>query len=371
MSTMGVEEEYLLLDAVGGLPVPLGEKVRATAGLRPVPGAGEVHSELLQSQIEIATPVCRSLDELGDSLLRLRHAVVAAAERAGCRVAASGTVPFAGRTPPPVTDEARYHAIHAVAPQLVDEQLINGMHVHIGIPDRETGVAVLNRVRPWLPVLVAMAANSPMWCGRDTGFASWRTVVFGRWPVSGPPPFFADAGDYERRVRALMAAGILRDRGQLYWQARLSERYPTLEVRAPDVQPSTEDAVMFAGVVRALVDTAVFEERRGVPYPVPSPEMLDSANWQAARHGLSGDLIDPLGRRRPADEVVGRLLGHVSPALERFDGARRVASLVHRRRKEGAPADRQRRAFAEGGWRAVTDLMCLAVPRHPHERNSR
>ncbi|MBT2383925.1 glutamate--cysteine ligase [Streptomyces sp. ISL-11] len=357
MRTLGVEEEYLLLDPHSGLPVPLAEKVRAAAGPRPLRAEGELHSELLQSQIEVATAVCGDLGELEEHLLRLRRAVGEAAAGAGCRVAASGTAPFAGPVPPAVTDDRRYRGIHADAPQLVDEQLINGMHVHVGIADRATGVAVLNRIRPWLPVLVAMASNSPMWTGHDTGFASWRTVVFGRWPVSGPPPAFEDAEDYDRRVRALMRTRILRDRGQLYWQARLSERYPTVEVRALDVQLRTGDAVMFAGLVRALVDTALEESERAAPFPVPAPELLATANWHAARHGLSGELLDERGGRRPAGEVVGRLVDHLSPALERSDGGGEVAAFAGRLQERGTAADHQRAALAEGGWRAVLELI--------------
>ncbi|MFD0381954.1 glutamate-cysteine ligase family protein [Streptomyces stramineus] len=141
------------------------------------------------------------------------------------------------------------------------------MHVHAAVPDRSAGVAVLNRIRLWLPVLVAMAGNSPLWRGEDTGFASWRTVIFGRWPVAGPPPAFADGPDYDRRVADLVSSGAIADTGQIYWQARLSEHYPTIEVRCFDVQLTVEDAVMFAGIVRALVATALREEDAGLPVP--------------------------------------------------------------------------------------------------------
>jgi len=216
MITIGVEEEYLLLDPVSGLPVSRAEKVRAVAGVQPALSADEVHPELLQVQVEVATPVCESLEEVGGHLLRMRHALGAAAEEAGCRLVACAAAPFAPTTPAPITDTPRYRALYTGAPRLVDEQLICGMHVHVAIPGRAAGVAVLNRLRPWLPVLVAMSANSPLWGGTDTGFASWRTVVFGRWPVSGPPPLFAGADDYDRRIQALLDTGVIRDTGQLF-----------------------------------------------------------------------------------------------------------------------------------------------------------
>jgi carboxylate-amine ligase len=353
--TVGVEEEYLLLDAATGLPVPRAAAVRDASDLEPALSDDDVHLELLQSQLEVATPVCDSLDEIGGHLLRLRHSLVAAAEREGCRLVASGAAPWVGQSPTPITDERRYHAIRREAQALVDEQLINGMHVHVAVPDRAAGVRALNAVRPWLPVLVAMGASSPMWGGRDTGFASWRTIHFERWPVQGPPPHFADADDYEARIDALLGTGTLLDRGQLYWHARLSERYPTVEIRACDVQLRVDDAVMVAGLVRGLVETALLEPDTATDAfgPVP-PELLRAATWQSARHGLDSDLYDVHRRRLArAGDVVLRLLEHVTPSLERRGEARQVTALVERLLRDGNGAQRQRRVLAERGPAAV------------------
>ncbi|MCC3770332.1 glutamate--cysteine ligase [Streptomyces sp. UNOC14_S4] len=357
MLTLGIEEEYLLLDPATALPVPKAEQICAAVDLEPVDHEREIQAELLQAQVEVATPVCADLAEASRHLLRLRHAVSSAAKRAGCRIAACGTAPRAGLVPVPVTRKPRYLAMRSSAAQLVDEQLINGMHVHVAIPDREMGVAALNRVRPWLPVLVAMAGNSPLWNGQDTGFASWRTVVYSRWPVSGPPPTFTDLADYEERVEALLATGTISDRGQLYWQARLSDRYPTIEVRCLDVQLRADDAVMFAGIVRGLVATAIRDEKSGRASPRCPQELLSIANWHAARYGLEGMLIDPEGRRRDADDVVYGMLGHIGQALEESGDLGQVSTLVHRLLRRGTPADRQRRVLATDGIRALTDLI--------------
>ncbi|MGW2823740.1 carboxylate-amine ligase [Streptomyces sp. NPDC001443] len=356
MITLGVEEEYLLIDAVTGQLSPYGDKVRAVAGLKPFVADQELHTELSQAQVEAVTPVCGTLDEVGGHLLRLRHAVTAAAESLGCRVLASGT-PLSHSRSVPVTDCPRYRAMQRQAPQLVAEQLVNGMHIHAAVPDRPTGVQVLNRIRPWLPVLTAMSANSPLWEGEDTGFASWRTLIYGRWPVSGVPPSFTDDTDYDRRVQHLLDSGVIADTGQLYWQTRLSERYPTIEVRCFDVQSGTDEAVMFAGVVRALVQRAIRDAAGGEPERQPDPELLEAAMWQAARHGLSGDLIDPDGRRRRAKDVVCHLMRHIGPALEDAGDAREVRALVHRLLQLGTGADRQRQALARGGVPEVTDLI--------------
>ncbi|MBT2408073.1 MULTISPECIES: glutamate--cysteine ligase [unclassified Streptomyces] len=364
MITVGVEEEYVLLDPATFLPTPQAEEVRAAAGLESWVSEGEVQNELLQAQVEVATPVCTDLSEVGGHLLRLRHAVGSAAEENGCRIAMSATAPLRDVVPVPVTQQPRYLKMREEARRLVDEQLINGMHVHVGVPDREMGVAVLNRLRVWLPTLLAMSANSPLWDGRDTGFASWRTIVFGRWPVSGPPPHFRALADYEERVEALLAAGMIADRGQLYWQARLSERYPTVEVRCLDVQLEADAAVLFAGIVRALVATAIAEEEAGSAPVLCPPELLQAANWHAARHGLNSALVDPQGCRRSAGDVLCMLIRRITPALEESGDLREVSALVHRLLQEGTPADRQRRALADGGMPALVDLItAAAVPR--------
>jgi glutamate---cysteine ligase / carboxylate-amine ligase len=360
MTTIGVEEEYLLLDPDTGLPVPQAGKVRMAAGLGHIVAAQEVQHELLQAQVEVATPVCDTLEEAGGHLLRLRHAVAVAAEEHGCRVAACGTAPLRHGGPEAVTDKARYRAMVTQAPQLVAEQLVNGMHVHVAVPGQEEGVQVLNRIRAWLPTLTAMSANSPLWDGHDTGFASWRTVIFSRWPVSGMPPSFQDAADYERRVKRLVEADLIADTGQIYWQARLSPRYPTIEVRCFDVQLSADEAVMLAGIIRALVETALAETADGAPANDCAPELLQAAMWHAARHGLGDTLVDPGGTPRRAGDVVHQLLRHVAPALDASGDTRHVMALIHRLLRNGTGADCQRAALAEGGLPAVKDLITKA-----------
>ncbi|MEU0588608.1 glutamate--cysteine ligase [Streptomyces sp. NPDC006132] len=357
MTTIGVEEEYLLLDPVTGLPVPHADKVRAAAGVGHLVADQEVQYELLQAQVEVATPVCDTLEEVGGHLLRLRHAVSVAAEEHGCRIAACGTPPVRHGRPVAVTDQARYRAMVTQAPQLVAEQLVNGTHIHVAVPDREAGVQVLNRIRPWLPTLTAMAANSPLWDGHDTGFASWRTVIFSRWPVSGMPPAFRDAADYDRRVERLAEAGLISDTGQLYWQARLSSRYPTVEVRCLDVQLHADEAVMLAAITRGLVETALAETAAGAPVPDCAPEMLQAAMWHAARHGLDDTLVDPGGTPHRAGDMLYEFLRHVAPALDASGDTRQVTSLIHRLLQDGTGADRQRAALTRGGLPAVTDLI--------------
>jgi carboxylate-amine ligase len=356
--TVGVEEEYLLLDSGTGLPAAACPRVRAVVSALHDVRDAQVEAELLKAQIEIATPVCTTLGDVGDELRRLRAVVRSAAESVGCQVAATGAAPKRGPTTTPVSDGARYARMRAQARILVDEQLITGMHVHVGVPDRGAAVAAVTRLRPWLPVLVAMGANSPLWDGCDTGFASWRTMLFSRWPVSGPPPAFTDAADYDRRVAALLRSGLISDRGQVYWHARPSERYPTVEVRALDVQPGPGDAALFAGLVRALVVQALEDERDGLPRPPDPAELLSAHTWWAARHGLEGTLCDPQeGLQKPSATVVWGLVERTERVLSRLGDLATVQAGVSRLLRLGTPAERQRAAYRAGGVDGVLNLI--------------
>ncbi|MFJ8623522.1 glutamate--cysteine ligase [Kitasatospora sp. NPDC093550] len=358
MLTLGVEEEYLLVDPRDGTPLPRAAEVLATASRAPALRPAEAQHELLQVQVESATPVCEDLAGVSRHLTRVRAGLSAAAARHGCRLVPAGSSPFGPPGPVPVTDSARYRRAQRQAPALVDDLMLNGMHVHVGVPDEEERLGALVRLRPWLPVLIALGANSPYWRGGDTRFASWRTVHFDQWAVSGPPPAFRDAADYRRRVTALRTAGAISDAGQLYWHARLSERYPTVEVRAMDVQLTVADAELFAGLVRALVTTAVLAERAGLPRPDTPDELLRAATWHAARTGLHGRLVSPAdGSARPAATVVEELRAHIAPGLEAAGDTGRVAGLWWGFERAGNGADRQRRWFREHGRQGLAERL--------------
>ncbi|MFB8205779.1 carboxylate-amine ligase [Kitasatospora purpeofusca] len=350
MLTLGIEEEYLLLDPATGLPVARAAQVREAARLQSALDRGEVQRELLQAQLEVATPVCHDLEEAGGHLLRMRLALGEAARQEGCRLAACGAAPFTDRLPVPVTDTARYRAMRSDTRLLTDQQLIAGMHVHLGIHDRDARVTVMNGLRPWLPLLVALAANSPLWQNTDTGFASWRTLVFGRWPVSGPPPHFHGANAYDRRTRALVEGGLIRDIQQVYWHIRLSEHFPTVEIRAMDVQVRPDEAVMLAGVVRALATRVLTDAEAGAPHPAVEQEMLAAAVWHSARHGCASTAFDPLsGGLSTVGDAVAALLDHLAPVIGDSADERHIVPVLERMQRDGNGAARQlRRLRAEG-----------------------
>ncbi|XRQ03605.1 glutamate--cysteine ligase [Actinomadura welshii] len=347
LRTLGVEEELLLVDPSTGAPQAVsGSVIRyarrhdelfRTGGRRSKP----LETELQREQLETATPVCTSLRELSD---RIRSARLAAAESAagvGAAVAALATSPVAVR--PSLTPSRRYLRMSDVYGTSTDEQLTCGCHVHVGVGSPDEGVAVLDRIRPWLPPLLALSANSPFWQGADTGYDSWRQQVWGRWPSSGPTELFGSADAYRATVDALLATGALVDEGMIYFDARLSRRYPTVEIRVPDVCLDAGDAVLMAALVRALVDTAAGAWRRGEPPDPVRADLMRLAMWRAGRSGLRGELVHPCTRRAaPAREVVAAMLGHLAPALDRSGDLDAVAAMLDGLLERGNGAQVQR-----------------------------
>jgi carboxylate-amine ligase len=366
MITLGLEEEYLLLDPLSGLPVHRATEIQGQLERVPEVAPDEIQRELLSCQIETATPVCSTLTEAEESLLNFRRQLDTAARGLGVRAAATATAPRIQQEYPELTDKQRYHELKASAPGIVGDQFVNGLHVHVGIPDKETGVQALNRIRPWIPIITALSTNSPFWLDRDSGFGSWRLVHYRRWPVQGVPPVFEDAADYERRIKRLVGTGAIIDRGVLTWVARLSDRYPTLEVRAGDVQLEAQDSVLIGALVRALVTTAVADSEADTPFLDPHPELLDAALWQAARDGLTADSVDlRTGALTPARAQMERLLDYVGAALDAAGDTGWVRAGLATVWEQGTGAERQRRAMKEGGMPALLALYSSALT---HER---
>jgi carboxylate-amine ligase len=353
--TVGVEEEFLLLDA---------EKAQAAAAvdavLAEVPGdlRGQVTHEYLTSQIEINSPPGLDLGALRHALSLLRGGVAEAAERAGARVVAIGCSPVSGPEPP-VVDQPRFHQMVERFGALSPGPGLNGLHVHIGIPDPETGVLVLNHLRPWLPLLHAATTNSPFAEGLDSGYASWRSVMWARWPSVGPTPYLESHAHYAQLVADLIGTGAMLDEGMLYWYARLSATYPTVEVRIGDVCPSVDDTVLIAALIRGLVATVLGDIERGVAAPQVPHQVLTAAHWRAAHDGLAGLAVDPADQRsRSAWHVMRRLFDTVRPALVEHGDLELATILMGRLRARGTGASRQRAVYARTGeMSAVLDYL--------------
>ena len=366
--TFGIEEELLLVDPASGDAAAAAPRVlkefrehgRGRGGAGPATDA--LDHELFRHQLETRTDPTRDAGDGFAQLVTARRTAGEAARAAGLATAACGFVPLGGRRAQ-VTVNDRYLDMVTTYGQVARDGGTCGMHVHVGIDSDEEGVGVLDRLRPWLPVLLAISANSPYADGEDTGYASWRAQAWGRWPSAGATERFGSLAGYRAASEALIASGAARDRGMLYFDARLSETYPTVEVRICDACTDPAEAVLIAVVARALVETAAAEWADGQEPPGWRAELVRAATWRASRYGLSESLLDPTdtrgwGRSRPAREVLDALLDHVRPALYEAGDLDRVerglaAALG------GTGATRQRAAYERTGDVAgvVADLV--------------
>jgi carboxylate-amine ligase len=342
---MGVEEELLLVDAETGEPVSV-----APAVLRQADSGGdiELERELKQEQIETGTSPHTDLAALARQVRETRRHADEAARAAGARVAALPTSPLP--VTPRTTPDDRYLRMGEHFGLTHAEQLACGCHVHVSIESAEEGVGVLDRVRTWLPVLTALSANSPFWQGQDSGYASFRSQVWGRWPMAGPVEVLGSVAAYRALVDDMLATGVLLDEGMVYLDARLSRKYPTVELRVTDVCLLAEDAALLAGLSRALVHTAAAAWRAGEPAPAVPASVLRLARWRASRSGLDDELLDPATMRpRPASEVVEHLFAHVRDALADLGDETHVRELLDAVLARGNGAIHQRQTYARTG----------------------
>ena len=356
--TVGVEEEFSIVDAASGAVRPAVDDVLPRA--KELLGDG-VEAELNRSQIETATPVCHTLAEVRDALERSRRLLREAAAGAGCSVISSGSHPTAHPGESEVNPgKERYRRLEREFQAVAREQLVNGCHVHVGIDDRDLAIDVLDRSVPWLATVVALAADSPFWAGADTGYDSYRTEVWTRWSLTGMPGRLGSRAAFDGLLSDLQAVEALPDATFLYWDVRPSARFETLEFRAADGCLTVDDAVMVAGLWRALARTLAGESERGEPVPDVRRELFDAARWRAARYGVGGTLVDLHElRTAPAPEVVGRLLRHLRPALEEDGAWDEISGLVQRVIADGNGATRQRAALARRG--EMDDVLRLLL----------
>lgn len=340
--TFGVEEEFLLVDPHSGEPVPYNRAVAERAKAKGV----DLQLELTSCQVETTSDVMASSEDLRAELSRLRGVASEAAVGAGARLLAVGLPPTVPREFP-ITDKPRYREIAEKFGMIAHEQGICGCHVHVAVPSREVAVRVGNRLRPWLPSLLALTANSAIYRSTDTGYASWRSVLWARWPSAGPPPHFDSIDDYDAAVAMMLDAGAILDDGMVYWDVRPSANFPTIEVRVADVPATVAETVLFATLVRAAVMTALDDEQRGAPMPSLTSHALKAAYWTAARYGLAGRTVDLADTHAtlPAARLLSNLVDRVEPALEALGEVDMVREELTRVTAEGNGAMRQRRAW--------------------------
>jgi carboxylate-amine ligase len=342
--TMGIEEEYLLVDArsrdlIKTSPPGLVEQCAARC-----PGQ-QVSPELLRSQIEIGTRICHNLTEARASLTELRRSIIEVAAERGLGLVADSTHPFAKWAQQKYTEKARYAALSQEMQVAARRLVICGMHVHIGIEDDELRIDLMNQYSYFLPHLLALSCSSPFWDGHDTGLKSYRLTVFDAVPRTGLPERFDSFADYERHIRIMVDAGLIPDSTMIWWDVRPSGRYPTLETRIMDVCTNVNDALCLAAMVVCILRMLWRLRGANQRWRVYSRLLLNENRWRAMRYSIDQGLIDlGKGRIMPFAQLIEELLELIREDADAL-GCRREIEHVRHILAHGTSAHRQIRTY--------------------------
>lgn len=353
--TVGVEEEFHVVDRVTRELVPRGGEI-----LRRLPA--ETYAEELQtSVVESNSRVHTSLDDLRTDLIGLRRRATTVAEAAGLGLVSAGSVPLVDLDALQITPTSRYRRMLADYQILAREQLICGMHTHVGVADRDAAVAVAHRVVPWMHLLLALSTSSPYWMGEDSGYASVRALVWQRWPTAGATSGATTAAEHDALVADLIASGIISDQAMVYFDIRPSADKPTVELRVSDACTEVDDAVLIAGLFRAMVRHTLANLDK--PGKEVKPPLLRAAMWRAARSGLDGDLLDLPNSPKPlpAHQALNNLVAELRPYLEETGDRSTISDLLAAALARTSSAHRQRREFDRRG--RLTDVVDLLLER--------
>jgi carboxylate-amine ligase len=350
--TLGVEEEYMLLDPTSfDLVQHIDTVLAAVAGHELEP---RITSELMQSVLEIATPVCGTAGDVMRELATLRGYVCATARDQGLRVGSAGTHPFSLFERQRITAKDRYHALVDQLQYIARRELIFGMHIHVAVDDAEKAIQVMNGLLPHLAPLLALSASSPFWRGEPTGLASSRQMVFSAFPRSGPPPRFRDYTDYSNVVGQLERTGCIADYTHIWWDIRPHPRWGTIEIRICDAVTRVEDAVAIAAYCQALVKHLCERHEAGETIPSFHRILTSENKWLAARYGLEAPVMDLATDRRnrvPISQLVKRTVREIEPHARELGSERElegVTAILDR----GNSAERQLRI-----WNANRDIV--------------
>ena len=362
--TMGIEEEYLLVDKetralIVDPPQSLMSECEALCG-------AQVTSELLQSQIEIGTKVCNNVQEAREDLVRLRKVIVDVADRHGLAPIAASTHPFSSWMDQKQTEKDRYAALTLEMQGAARRLLICGMHVHVGIEDDELRIDLMNQMSYFLPHLLALSCSSPFWEGLDTGLKSYRLTVFDALPRTGLPERFASYSEYQRHVGVLMDAGLIEDSSKIWWDLRPSAKFPTLETRIMDVCTRVDDAVALAAMLVCTMRMLYRLRTANQRWRIYTSMLIRENRWRAMRYSFDEGLIDlARGKVVPFEELLEELLGLISEDAEALGCTKEVNDVRHILAR-GTSAHRQLKTYelerasgasVDAALRAVVDRL--------------
>jgi len=349
--TLGIEEEFAIIDP---------ETRELRSHIQEILEGGkitlkeQIKPEMHQSVVELGTEICDSIGCARDHVIELRTKLAELAGRSGLKIASMGTHPFSHWRDQLITEGERYQEILKDMQSLARANLIFGLHVHVGIPNRETAIHVMNQARYFLPHIYALSVNSPFWVGQNTGLKGYRLKVFERFPRTGIPDSFESLSEYEDYCKLLVKTGCIDNAKKIWWDIRLHPFFDTLEVRVCDAQSRVDDTLAIAALIQAVISKLHKLLHQNITFRIYRRRLLDENRWRAARYGIDGKLID-FGKEAEVDErnLLNELLEFVSTEVKEL-GSEREMAHIERIIRDGTGADRQLTA-----WESTQDMKAV------------
>ena len=347
--TLGIEEEFAIVDPqTRELRSHIQEILEKDGKMKL---KEQIKPEMHQSMVELGTEICQSVGDARAHVIQLRTHLAELAGASGLKIASAGTHPFAHWQDQLITEGERYKEIVNDMQQVARANLIFGLHVHVGIPNRETAIHVMNQARYFLPHIYALSTNSPFWVGRDTGFKGYRLKVFERFPRTGIPDAFESLSEYEDYLKLLVRTKCVDNAKKIWWDIRLHPFFDTLEVRVCDAQSRVDDTIAMAALIQAVIVRLHKLQRQNLTFRIYRRRLIDENRWRASRYGLEGKLIDfGLEDERDARSLIHEILDFVSSEIDEL-GSKREIEHIERILREGTGSDRQMNT-----WKRTRDL---------------
>jgi carboxylate-amine ligase len=355
MFTLGIEEEFQTID-------PVTRNLRSHMSKLVEDGKitlkERVKAEMHQAVVEVGTNICHNIQEAREEVTYLRKMILDLADKQNLQVAAAGTHPFADWVEQLITPDPRYDEIIDEMRDVARGNLIFGLHVHVGIENRNEGIEIMNAVRYFLPHIYALSTNSPFWCGRNTGFKSYRSKVFDKFPRTGIPDYFSSAAEYDEYVNLLIKTKCIDNGKKIWWDIRLHPFFNTIEFRMCDVPMRTDETICLAAIMQALVAKIHKLHRMNLGFRPYHRMLINENKWRAARYGIHGKLID-FGKQEEVEYriLAGELLEFIDDVVDEL-GSRHEIEYIHKIMDMGTGADRQLAIFEQtGDLHAVVDYI--------------
>lgn len=353
--TLGIEEEFQILDS---------DTLMLRSHMSKILDGGKVFlqerikEEMHQAVIEMGTNICDNISHARDEVSYLRQQVIKLADNEGMKVAAAGTHPFSHWSEQLITPNPRYDQLINEMKDVARSNLIFGLHVHVGIPDREQGLQIMNVARYFLPHLYALSTNSPFWEGRDTGFKSFRSKIFDKFPRTGIPPYFGSVAEYDKFVEVLVKTNCIDNGKKIWWDIRLHPFYPTLEFRICDMAMTVDEVICIAALMQCVIAKLYKLHNKNQSFRSYRRVLINENKWRAARWGMEANLID-FGKEEevPFAMLINELLEFIDDVVDEL-GCRGEVNYVHQMLQQGSGADRQLKVFEEtGDLKKVTEYI--------------